>query len=319
MPRHPERWVPRPERAVVRPESARLPLAADDARAVRLRAARRFAQHPVRRPAMPERHSEPGCSGAVRYAASAGAAYPRLRLRPAVLLPAGWPTPEAIDLPLWAAAWKAQAEATVLSQAACLMPEAIVLPLWGVAWKAQAEATVLSQAACLTPEAIVLPLWAAAEPELARSSAAAARQVQDSEGPGASVQQATALPREESAAWDAAEEPQQAAAVAVLDAAEVPQQEAEVWAGAEVRRPEVVAARAGAAVQQREVAARAGVAVLPQEAGAPDVRAQRRAALPSAAAWVCHRGRLRRHPAPQPVARLARAMARQRIAWPQEP
>jgi hypothetical protein len=187
------------------------------------------------------------------------------------------------------------------------MPEAIVLRLWGVAWKALAEATVSSQAACLTPEAIVLLLWAAAESELARSSAAAARQVQDSEGPGVSVQRATALPREEVAAWDAAEEPQQAAAV--LDAAEVPQQEAEVWAGAAVQPREVAA-----------VAARAGVAVLPQEAEAPDVRAQRRAALPSAAAWVCHRGRpRRRHPAPQPVARLARAMARQRIALPQEP
>jgi hypothetical protein len=223
---------------------------------------------------MPEPHSEPGCSGAVRYAGVV-VAYPRLRPR-------------------------------------------------GVAWKAQAEATVLSRAACLMPEAVVLSLWAAAVPELARSSAAAARQVQDSEGPGASVQRATAQPLEESAAWDVAEEPQQAAAVAVLDAAEVPQQAAEVSVAVEVPQQVAAEARAGAAAQQREVevvAARAGVAVLPQEAeeaGAPDVRALRQAAPPSAAAWVCHRGRLRRrHPAPQPVARLARAMERQPIAWPQ--
>jgi hypothetical protein len=174
------------------------------------------------------------------------------------------------------------------------------------------------------PEAVVLSLWAAAVPELARSSAAAARQVQDSEGPGASVQRARAQPLEESAAWDVAEEPQQAAAVAVLDAAEVPQQAAEVSVAVEVPQQAAAEVRAGAAAQQREAEeARAGVAVLPQEAeeaGAPDVRALRQAAHPSAAAWVCHRGRLRRrHPAPQPVARLARAMERQPIAWPQAP
>ncbi len=133
------------------------------------------------------------------------------------------------------------------------------------------------------------------------------------------MQRATAQPLEESAAWGAAEEPQQAAAVAVLDAAEEPQQAAEVWAGAEVRRPEVVAARAGAAAQQREVEeARAGVVeVLPREVVALDVRAQPRAARPSGAAWVCRRGLARQRPAPQPVARLARAMERQPIAWPQ--
>jgi hypothetical protein len=190
------------------------------------------------------------------------------------------------------------------------MPEAIVLRPRGVAWKAQAEATVLSRAACLMPEAVVLPLWAAAVPELARPSAAAARQVQDSEGPGASVQRARAQPLEESAAWDAAEEPQQAAAVAVLDAAEVPQQAAEVSVAVEVPQQAAAEVRAGAAALPQEA----------EEAGAPDVRALRQAARPSAAAWVFRRGRLRRrHPAPQPVARLARAMERQRIAWPQEP
>jgi hypothetical protein len=151
------------------------------------------------------------------------------------------------------------------------------------------------------PAAIAWRPKAAAAPELARSSAAAARQAQDSEGPGASVQPATAQPLEGSAAWDAAEEPQQAAAV--LGAAEVPQREAEVWAGAEVRRPEAAAARAGVAAQQREavvVAVPVGVAVLPQEVVAPDARAQPRAALPSGAAWVCHLGRVRRPAGPAP-------------------
>jgi len=84
---------------------------------------------------------------------------------------------------------------------------------------------------------------------------------------------------------------------AARDAAEEPRQEAA--ASVEAAVPRQVAA---GAVRQRE---------------APDVQVvQRRAALPSAALWVFHRGQLRRpaRPAPQPAARFARAMERLRTA-----
>ena len=93
---------------------------------------------------------------------------------------------------------------------------------------------------------------------------------------------ATVVPQREVAAWDAAVGPQQEAVA--WDAAEEPQQEA---ASVEAAVPRQVAA---GAVRQRE---------------APDVQVvQRRAALPSAALWVFHRGQLRRpaRPAPQPAA-----------------
>jgi hypothetical protein len=107
------------------------------------------------------------------------------------------------------------------------------------------------------------------------------------------------------AAWDAAAGPQQEAVASVE--AEEPQQEA---ASVEATVPRQVAA---GAVRQREAR---GAAEVLLRAAAPDVRVvQRRAALPSAALWVFHRGQLRRpaRPAPQPAARFARAMERLRI------
>jgi hypothetical protein len=117
---------------------------------------------------------------------------------------------------------------------------------------------------------------------------------------------ATVVPQREVAAWDAAVGPQQEAVA--WDAAEEPQQEA---ASVEAAVPRQVAA---GAVRQREAR---GAAEVLLRAAAPDVRVvQRRAALPSAALWVFHRGQLRRpaRPAPQPAARFARAMERLRIA-----
>ena len=118
---------------------------------------------------------------------------------------------------------------------------------------------------------------------------------------------ATVVPQREVAAWDAAVGPQQEAVA--WDAAEEPQQEAA--ASVEAAVPRQVAA---GAVRQREAR---GAAEVLLRAAAPDVQVvQRRAALPSAALWVFHRGQLRRpaRPAPQPAVRFARAMERLRTA-----
>jgi hypothetical protein len=112
---------------------------------------------------------------------------------------------------------------------------------------------------------------------------------------------AAAEPQQEAAAWDAAAEPRQEAAA--WDAAAVPQQAVAAWVGV------------AAAVRQR-VARGAAAGALLQEA-APDVRVvQRRAALPSAVPWVFRRGPPPPWPAPQPAAKIARAMERSRIATP---
>jgi hypothetical protein len=115
------------------------------------------------------------------------------------------------------------------------------------------------------------------------------------------------VPRLEAvAAWGAAAEPQLEAAA--WDAAAVPQQAVAAWVG-------VAVPQQAAAVRQR-VARDAAAGALLQEA-APDVRVvQRRAALPSAVPWVFRRGPPPPWPAPQPAAKLARAMERSRIATP---
>jgi len=152
---------------------------------------------------------------------------------------------------------------------------------------------------------------------MARFSLPAASKERRSAEPEALSEQASASPREPDVAVEVA-----AAAVAVVsDAPEEPRPAGSAWA-AEVGAAEAeVAVWAVGAAQPREAAAavaRAGVAVLPRVAEVPDVRALRPGVVPpSAAAWVCRRGRLRRRrPAPQPAARLARAMERQRIAMP---
>jgi hypothetical protein len=163
--------------------------------------------------------------------------------------------------------------------------------------------------------------------EMARSSAEAAVWVSGSAKPAASAQRAVALPPGEPvalaqravvprpAAGHAAGALQQAAQAAAWVGAAAPLRVAEAWAAAAgVRRPEA-AAQAGAAEEVR----------LP--AAAPDVvvqlpAVQRRAALPSAAAWAFHRDQLLPWPAPQPAARFARAKLfahakeRRRIALP---
>jgi hypothetical protein len=117
---------------------------------------------------------------------------------------------------------------------------------------------------------------------------------------------AAVVPQQEAAAPSAVEVPQQA--VAWVAAEELPP--AAAWVGVEEPRQEV-AAWAAAAVRQ-PVAAR--------QREAPDVRgAEPRAARPSGAPWVFHRGQLRRPALPaalQPTARLARAMQRLRTASP---
>jgi hypothetical protein len=136
----------------------------------------------------------------------------------------------------------------------------------------------------------------------------------------ASVEQAAALPPGEPVARDATVVPQRE--VAAWDAAVGPQQEAVAWDAAEEPRQEAAASVeaavprqvAAGAVRQREAR---GAAEVLLRAAAPDVQVvQRRAALPSAALWVFHRGQLRRpaRPAPQPAARFARAMERLRTA-----
>jgi hypothetical protein len=133
---------------------------------------------------------------------------------------------------------------------------------------------------------------------------------------------ATVVPRLEAAARDATVVPQQEAA---WDAAVGPQQEAEAWVGAEEPQQEAVApVEAAVPRQEAEASVEAavprearGAAEVLLQAAAPDVRVvQRRAALPSAALWVFHRGQLRRpaRPAPQPAAQFVRAMERLRIA-----
>jgi hypothetical protein len=115
------------------------------------------------------------------------------------------------------------------------------------------------------------------------------------------------VPRLEAvAAWGAAAEPRQE--VAVWDAVVVPRLEVAVWDAAAVPQLAV------AAVRQRE--GRDAAAGELQEA-APDVRVvQLWAALPSVVPWVFRRGQPPPWPAPQPAAKLARAMERSRIATP---
>jgi len=83
----------------------------------------------------------------------------------------------------------------------------------------------------------------------------------------------------------------------------------------------------GEAVAARDAAAEAAVVALPGAAVAAAVRAGvaaelllaapgAQAALPSAAAWVFRRDRLRQRLAPPPAARFAHAMAGRRIALP---
>jgi hypothetical protein len=131
-------------------------------------------------------------------------------------------------------------------------------------------------------------------------------------GLAASAEQAAALPPGEPVARDATVVPQRE--VAAWDAAVGPQQEAVAWDAAEEPQQGAAASVEAGAVRQR--GARGAAEVL-LRAAAPDVRGvQRRAALPSAALWVFHRGQLRRpaRPAPQPAARFARAMERLRTA-----
>ena len=115
-------------------------------------------------------------------------------------------------------------------------------------------------------------------------------------GLAASAEQAAALPPGEPVARDATVVPQRE--VAAWDAAVGPQQEAVAWDAAE--EPQQEAAASVEAAVPRQVAAGAV-----RQREAPDVQVvQRRAALPSAALWVFHRGQLRRpaRPAPQPAA-----------------
>jgi hypothetical protein len=133
--------------------------------------------------------------------------------------------------------------------------------------------------------------------------------------PEPSAPQAAAVPRVETAAWDAARAPQQVAqdaagvpprVAAAWAVAAVPQRVAEVWAVAEVLQPEVAG---WAAAEQRQEAALASAAV-PRRVALPSV------GLPSAAAWACRRDRVLPSPVPQPAARFAHAMERPRIALP---
>lgn len=196
-------------------------------------------------------------------------------------------------------------------------------------------------------------LWRrqAAAPELARSSAAAARKAWRLAAPAASAEQAAALPPgelaeqdaaevlppeadaavlpsaadapvEAGAAWDASAEPPQEAVAsdAVLPlAAEawvgeaVPLPEAEAWAEAGVP-PQEAAAQAGAVARRREVAERDVAALRPE---APAARgAHRRAVRPSVVALVCRRDQPPPWSALRPAARFARAMQCLRIALP---
>jgi hypothetical protein len=178
------------------------------------------------------------------------------------------------------------------------------------------------------PHSAEAPLVPAAE--RAHSSAEAAVQVSGSAQPAPLAQRAAALPPGEpvasaegavvprSAAGHVAGALQPAAEAEESVAAEVPLRVAEVRAAAAgVRRPEA-AAQAWAAVE---------VAGVRLTAAAPDVvvqlpAVQRRAALPSAAAWAFRRDQPLPWPAPQPAALFApaklfaRAKQRRRIALP---
>jgi hypothetical protein len=103
------------------------------------------------RSGLPERHSAPRCSEAVRYAAAGAAyprpaSYPRARLRRAApkaqfesaeLLPAGWATPEAIVWRPLGADSTAQFGSAELLPAGWATPEAIVWRPLGVRPTAQ--------------------------------------------------------------------------------------------------------------------------------------------------------------------------------------
>jgi hypothetical protein len=313
--------------AVVRPESARRLLAADDVRPARRAAARSGRRrHRVRewRSAQPARHSvSERQSEPVRCAP---VAYPRHR-RPAVQ----WATEldsalrQAGSAVRKAVAWRRLAVCPVAELGSAQRQASVRLV------QPSAEADPVPQVQLL-PGAIVWRPRAAAVPGMACSSVAAELGVRRSAARVALAEQASALPSGERAGSDAAvapqqavavrgavEEPQQAAAVwagaeeprqeaAVWAGAEEPRQEAAVWAGVEEPRQEV--ARAGAAGRQR-------VAVRQREA--PDVRvAEPRAARPSVAPSVFHRDQLRPAlpAALPPTARLGRAMQKLRIASP---
>jgi hypothetical protein len=150
-------------------------------------------------------------------------------------------------------------------------------------------------------------------PAMARSSAEAAAWASGSAQQAPSAQQAAALPPGEP--------------VASVQRAVVPRPAAGHAPGAR-RQAAQVAASVGAEAPLRVAVAQAGVAAevrLPAEA--PDVvvqlpAVQRRAALPSAAAWAFPRDQPLPWPAPQPAARFARtklfahAKERRRIALP---
>jgi hypothetical protein len=300
--------------AVVRPESARRLLAADDVRPARRAAARSGRRrHRVRewRSAQPARHSvSERQSEPVRCAP---VAYPRHR-RPAVQ----WATEldsalrQAGSAVRKAVAWRRLAVCPVAELGSAQRQASVRLV------QPSAEADPVPQVQLL-PGAIVWRPRAAAVPGMACSSVAAELGVRRSAARVALAEQASALPSGERAGSDAAVAPQQAVAVrgaveepqqaaAVWAGAEEPRQEAAVWAGVEEPRQEV--ARAGAAGRQR-------VAVRQREA--PDVRvAEPRAARPSVAPSVFHRDQLRPAlpAALAPTARLGRAMQKLRIASP---
>ena len=169
------------------------------------------------------------------------------------------------------------------------------------------------------PEAIASHPRAVTVPEMGRFSAEVAARARRLAEPGASAERAAALPPGEPVASDAGVAPRQAAA---WDVAEAPQQE--VAASAEAAEPQLAVAWVGAAVLRPEAArqpeARDAAAVLLRVAvlrEAPDVRVvEPRAAGPSGAPWVFHRGQALPWPAPKPAVRFARAMQCLRIAWP---
>jgi hypothetical protein len=163
------------------------------------------------------------------------------------------------------------------------------------------------------PEAMALQRRAAAAPESVCSFAEAGSQARRlGESEASAAQAAAVLPAAQDAAVAAlrraeAHAEEVAPRAAAWDVAEAPRQEAEVRVGAAVLRPEA-AAQAGVAEAVRQPAAPDAVVVLRRAA-----RGGR--ALPSAAVFLPCRFRVL-PPAPQPAARFARAMKRQRIASP---
>jgi hypothetical protein len=132
--------------------------------------------------------------------------------------------------------------------------------------------------------------------------------------PEASAGEAAVLLPGGPAAWAAAAEPRRAAEVAARDEAAVRRPEAAAWvaaagplqAAAEVRV--AVAEPRQAAEEAQDAAGAAGLL-----RAAPGARA---AALPSGAPWVFRRDQAPPSPAPQPLARSVRAMARPQAASP---